>query len=228
MKNTNSKYTDAILEFIKSNAGATIDGIKEGNPKVSDIMVRKVLKDLQAENLLTVGDDGGYTFISKKNGASVETKVESKKIDKKEVAKPELKTGKMAEKTTEEEDLGAPSISGRDNSKYDFDGQKALSKGRLVLAVVRKYVEDNPKASLAKVQEVFDSKNIQKRYGVLEEVSKAKKHTKNNRDRYFLKPEDVIKIGNQKAAVTNQWGADSLKPLLAIIKGLGYKVSVSK
>ncbi|MGP8214834.1 MAG: hypothetical protein ACLQQ4_04660 [Bacteroidia bacterium] len=228
MKNTNSKYTDAILEFIKSNAGATIDGIKEGCPKVSDIMVRKVLKDLQAENLLTVGDDGGYTFISKKNGATVESKVESKKIDKKEVVKSEPKAGKTTEKKKEEELLGPATVHSRDNSKYDFDGQKALSKGRLVLAVVRKYVEDNPKASLAKVQEVFDSKNIQKRYGVLEEVSKAKKHTKNNRDRYFLKPEDIIKVGNQKAAVTNQWGADSLKPFLAITKTLGYKVSITK
>jgi hypothetical protein len=228
MKDT-KKHHEAILEFVKSNPGSTLDGIKEGNPKVSDIMVRKVLKDFQTENIIAANDeDGSYTFVSKKNGATVESKVESKKLDKKEAAKPEPKAGKTVEKKNEDEDLGPKTYTGRDNSKYDFDGQKALSKGRLVLAIVRKYVEDNPKASIAKLQEVFDSQKVQPRYGVVEEVGKAKKHTKNNRDRYFLKPEDIIKVANQKAAVTNQWGADSLKPLLAVAKTLGYKVVVSK
>ena len=221
MKNT--KNHDAVLVFIKATPNLTFDSIKEGNPKISDIMLKKVIKDLQDEGLIEPNtEDGGYVFIepTKKPEAKSE-----KKGEKKEAPVAETKTTK---KKSGEEDLGPKTFTGRDNSKYDFGEQKGLPKGKLVLALVGQYVKDNPKTTLAKVQEVFDSEKIQPRYGVAEEISKAKKHTKNDRDRYFLKAEDIIKVGNQKAAVTNQWGADSLKPILAIAKNLGYKVTVSK
>jgi hypothetical protein len=210
MKNTNSKYTEVIADYIKANPGATLDSIKEGNPKVSHVMVVKALKDLQAENLITISDeDGSYTFVTGKKPASVA----QPKDEKKDVAKK-----------TEEEDLGAPTVTGRDNTKYAFNGQSKLSKGRLVHSVIKKYTESNPKASLTKIEEVFDSKTIQPRFGVIAEHSAAKKMTKNNVDRYFLKPEDILKVGDKKIAVCNQWSADTLKPFLKIAASLGMKI----
>ncbi len=216
MKNTNSKYTEVIADYIKANPGATLDGIKEGNPKVSHVMVVKALKDLQAENLLTVSDAGEHTFVSKKNATAIEPKADAK--DDKKTEK------KDAAKKIEEEDLGAPTVTGRDNTKYAFNGQNKLSKGRLVHSVIKKYTESNPKSSLTKIEEVFDSQKIQPRFGVIAEHSAAKKMTKNNVDRYFLKPEDILKVGDKKIAVCNQWSADTLKPFLKIAASLGMKI----
>ncbi len=211
MKSAN-KHHDVIIDYIKANPGSTIDGIKEGNPKLSDIIIRGALKHFQAENLVTVSDAGEYTFVSKKNATTVEPKAatkDDKKADK---------------KTEEEEGLGPKSYTGRDNTKYAFNGQDKLSKGRLVHAVIKKYTESNPKASLTKLEEVFDSQKIQPRFGVIAEHSAAKKMTKNNVDRYFLKPEDILKVGDKKIAVCNQWSADTLKPFLKIAASLGMKI----
>ncbi len=207
MKSAN-KHHDVIIDYIKANPGSTIDGIKEGNPKLSDIIIRGALKHFQAENLVTVSDAGEYTFVSKKNATTVEPKAATKD-DK---------------KTEEEEGLGPKSYTGRDNTKYAFNGQDKLSKGRLVHAVIKKYTESNPKASLTKLEEVFDSQKIQPRFGVIAEHSAAKKMTKNNVDRYFLKPEDILKVGDKKIAVCNQWSADTLKPFLKIAASLGMKI----
>ena len=228
MKDT-KQHHDVILDYIKGNPGVTLDGIKEGNPKVSDIMVRKVLKDLTAENLLSVSDeDGGYTFVTGKKVAAAEQNAEAKdekKTEKKEAVKAEPKAGKTAEKKTDEEEgLGPKTFTGRDNTKYSFNGQDKLSKGRLVHSVIKKYTESNPKASLTKLEEVFDSQKIQPRFGVIAEYSAAKKMTKNNVDRYFLKPEDILKAGDKKIAVCNQWSADTLKPFLKIAVSLGMKI----
>lgn len=220
MKDTMSKHHDAVLAYVKDNPNATFDTIKEGNGKISDIMLRKAVKDLQEEGLITVNDeDGGFTFTgsTKKTDAKEEKKADKKEAEKAEVAK-----------TEEESDLGPKTPSGRDNSRYTFNGEKNLPKGKLALAICKQYVKDNPKTTLAKMQEVFKSKDIQPRYGVIEEISKAKKHTINNRERFFFKEADVIKVGTQKAVVTNQWALFTLTPLLKIAKELGYKVSVTK
>jgi hypothetical protein len=220
MKNTMSKHHDAVLAYVKANPNSTFDSIKEGNGKISDIMLRKAVKDLQEDGVITANDeDGGYTFTGS-------TKKTEKKADKKEQVKVEA--GKIAEKKQEENDLGPKTTSSRDNSKYSFNGVNGLPKGKLALAICKQYVKDNPKTTLAKMQEVFKSKDIQPRYGIIEEIGKAKKHTVNNRERFFFKDSDAIKVGTQKAVVTNQWALFTLTPMLKIAKELGYKVTISK
>ena len=187
-------------------------------------MLRKAVKDLQEEGLITANDeDGGYTFTgsAKKTAAK-----EEKKTSKKDAVRTE--SNESPETKEEETDLGPKTPTGRDNSRYTFNGEKNLPKGKLALAICKQYVKDNPKTTLAKMQEVLKSKDIQPRYGVIEEISKAKKHTINNRERFFFKETDVIKVGNQKAVVTNQWALFTLTPLLKIAKEIGYKVSITK
>jgi len=219
MKNAN-KHHDVILDYIKANPGSTIDGIKEGNPKLSDIIIRGALKHFQTENLVTAGDAGEYTLVSKKNAAA-ESKAggkDDKKAEKKD-----------APKKSEEEDMGPATKTSRDNRKFDFLEHKALSKGKLALAIIRQYVSDFPKTNLATLQEVFESEKIQKRYGCVEEIGKARKHTVNNRERYFFSEKDLIKLGNQRVVVTNQWGLSTILPLITIAqKKMKYKVTVSK
>lgn len=228
MKNAMSKNHDSVLAYIKANQNLNFDSIKEGNPKISYVLLKKIIKELQEDGIIAANnEDGGYVFTGTSTKKEAQTGADAKETKPKEIKSVGAKVADTKEKKKDEDDLGPATPSGRDYSKYDFNGQKGLTKGKLALAIVKKYVEDNPKATLAKMEEVFESKTIQPRYGVLEELTKAKKHTKNNRERYFLKPEEIIKI-TPKAAVTNQWSGDTLKPLLVIAKKLGYKINVSK
>ena len=42
--------------------------------------------------------------------------------------------------------------------KYTFNDKSDLTKGRLVLEVVRKYCKDNPEADFAKLSQIFPKK----------------------------------------------------------------------
>ena len=215
----NSKVLDSVLEFIKSNPGSSMEAITVGT-KSSDILVRGAVKTLQAENAITAdGDTGAFSFNSEGNAAPQTTT-------------PALKSKKAEAKTTKknDDDLGPKTFTGRDNSKYRFNELRNLPKGRLVLALVRAYVDKNPKISLAKLQELFHSEEIQPRYGIITELSAAKKFSKGKIDRHFVKnADDIIKLADgKKVAVCNQWTADGLNQLLKIVAAnpIGFKVKV--
>jgi hypothetical protein len=212
MKHT--KNHEAVLAFIKANENLTFDSIKAGNPKISDILMRGVIKDLQEEGIIAANDeDGGFVFTGGKP---------------KNASTPVGKAVQSAGKKNDDEDLGPKTFTGRNNDKYIFNGEKGLGKSRVVLAVIRQYIKDNPKITLTKLQEAFDSKVIQPRFGVIEEISKAKTHIKNKRERHFFKEADILKVGDKRCVVTNQWSAEALKPILKIAKDLGYKIQVTK
>jgi hypothetical protein len=220
MKNKN-KHHDVILDYIKANPGSNIDGIKEGNPKLSDIIIRSILKQFNTENLVTVGDAGEYTLISKKNAATTE----QPKAGAKDGKKAEKKD---APKKNEEEDLGPKiKIGSRDTTKYSFAGQAKLSKSRLCLLLVKTFVEKNPRVNLAELQEVFHSEELQKRFGVVCEASVARKFCRNNIDRHFMAPENLIKLASgTKIAVCNQWDKKGIDKLIEIVGAppIGFKV----
>ena len=229
MKNT--KHHDAVLAWITANPNMTFDSIKEGNPKVSHIMLKSVIKDLQEEGIIASNDeDGGYVITGTTKKVDVQPKKEAKE-NKQVVSTVGAKAVDPVEKKKkeeEDEELGPKTLSGRDFSKYSFNGVSGLSKGRVALAIIKHYVKENPKTTLAKMEELFQSKIIQKRYGIFEELSKAKKHTVNGRERYFFKEADVIKVANQKMVVTSQWSIDNLTQLLSIAKKeVGYKITAT-
>jgi hypothetical protein len=133
----------------------------------------------------------------------------------------------VEKKKKEEEELGWKTDSGRDFSKYTFNGISGLSKGKVALAICKQYAKDNSKATLATMQNALQSKVIQPRYGVIAEISLARKTTVNKKERYFFKESDIIKIGNQRGVVTTQWSLDTLTPFLKIAKELGYKITAT-
>jgi len=216
MKNT--KVIDAVLEFIKSNPACSVESITVGI-RSSDILVRGAIKNLMTANLIAPDPDTGtYNYNSK-------TKTSPEAIA------PKLATQKTETVKKKDEDLGPKSsvFTGRDNSKYRFGELRNLPKGRLVLALVRAYVEKNPKVSLTKLQEVFQSKEIQIRFGVISDVKDAKAFSKNGVDRFFLKNDDLIKLNSgAKIAVCNQWMPESIAKILKLAGPLGFKVKVEE
>ena len=115
----------------------------------------------------------------------------------------------------------------KDFSKYLFNGE-SYGKGRLALAVVKHYVEDNPDVSLNELLKIFTpGKNgiAGHKYGVLTNLIEAKQVASDTgRSRYFIKDEDIISIADCQIAVTNQWGAGNIERMLKLCERLGFKV----
>ena len=210
-----AEIKNAVLEFIKKNPGSNLEQIKVAT-KTSDILIRGAIKALQQENvILKVGENGIYSLQSKSQAL-----VES-------VVKPEAKAAKK-----KEEDLGpkhVPGGSSRDVTRYKFLEQKSLSKSRLVHLLVKTYIEKHPKVTLAKLQEVFHSKELQPRFEVFAEVSIAKRFVKSNVSRHFLRPEELLRLASgTKIAVCNQWTKNGIDELIKIMASpeVAFKVKV--
>lgn len=115
----------------------------------------------------------------------------------------------------------------RDLSKFSFDGNKNLSKGRLVLAIVKKYVSDsNP--SLKDLKLVFPD-SICKPYGIVQGRKKALELSPDpKRKRYFLNDEDIVRLNQGKVkeiVVTNQITQARLAKFLEVVnENTAYKI----
>ncbi len=85
-------------------------------------------------------------------------------------------------------------IRSRDNTKYTFNGVEGLGKGRLVLAVVKYYCQENPDITLSELQQIFPN--------WLQEPSQI-----SDERRFFLKEEEIIELKDKtKIAVFSDWG----------------------
>jgi hypothetical protein len=113
---------------------------------------------------------------------------------------------------------------GRNNDKFSFNGISDLGKGALARAIVEKYVKDNPNTTYKKLMEVFPT-TLLKRFGVVEDIEKAREISGKKYDRYFFKEEHVIKLKDKKVVVTNQWTSENILPLLQVAKELGYTIN---
>jgi len=112
----------------------------------------------------------------------------------------------------------------RDNTKYLFDGLQ-YGKGRLVLAVLKKYVIDNPDTNFTDLLSIFP-KSLQgpigvfnQYYSVLESYS-GKKHK-----RHFIKLQEIIQLTDSKIAICTEWGVSNIYKFLFVVRELGYEVT---
>lgn len=112
-----------------------------------------------------------------------------------------------------------PQTTKRDTTRYMFEGQVYL-KNRLVLAVVKKYVSNNPDITRLKLKEVF-SKSLQGSMGVVEnsEIASLRKDCD---VRFFTKPNEIIHLCDGDMYVCSQWGILNIPNFLAAAKNLGY------
>lgn len=109
----------------------------------------------------------------------------------------------------------------RDNSKYLFDGEK-YRKGRLVLAVIKKYFEENPKVSFSDLEKVFPKK-LRGGSGVVQlfdSVSPEDRGENGATKRYYVeKDEEIILDNGDVVLVSNQWGgADKMDKFIAHVE----------
>ncbi len=200
MKNEQQKTQ--VLDWIEKfpNSGAELIANGTG---IFKLQVFKILKTLSDEGKITINEKGTnppYSIVQNSSGRN------------QPIVKP-IAAEKTKTKTAE--------ITGRDTSKLSFQG-KQFGKGQLVLAVIREHVAKNPTITLEELKEQFPD-SLQPRYGTIKEVQQAKKLSV-DRDRFFLKPEQVFSVGNKKVAVSNQWGINNITPFISAAKKLGYKI----
>ena len=106
------------------------------------------------------------------------------------------------------------SISNRDNTKYSFNGE-TLGKGRLVLAIIKDYVQKHPDISYENLDKVFENARGGKSCII------RTKEIKDDR-RYFK--DEILKIDGEDVSVSTQWGQDNIGTFLEIAKKLGYTI----
>ena len=110
----------------------------------------------------------------------------------------------------------------RDYTKFKFKGQE-LTKGRLVLEVVRQYVADHPDVTFEQLEVVFP-KQLQGSLGVFmtkdDAVDRAEK---TGHKRHFIKDSEIIRLKDSEIAICTQWGTNNIPRAIEIFKGLGYQ-----
>lgn len=121
---------------------------------------------------------------------------------------------------------GATVSTGRDTTKYIFEGKK-YGKNRLVLAIVKKYMGDNPETSANELIRIFD-KSLQGSLGVVQKLADAKQNTTDYKTRFFALPIEVIKTSTDDCVVCNQWGIANIGNMIARANHLGYEITIVK
>ena len=103
----------------------------------------------------------------------------------------------------------------KDTSKYTFKG-KAFAKGRLVHAVVKDYVSQNPDTTFDDLKKAFpdewqSDKPNQENRAVFARLSDAEQLFKDKgHRRHFFKDGEAIQLSDEIIAVSNQWGIGNI------------------
>ena len=235
--NTNEQ----VLDFIKANPNSNKAAITAGTG-IAGLKLFNLLKSMLKEGQILCNGDGTETTytvaepqvpevatevqpivdqVATSETGTVGTQVSEEQNEQTEKPGAEVKQPVKKEEPITKETTTTTS---RDNSKYVFMGAE-YGKGPLVRAVVAKYVEDHPDTTYKQLKEIFPD-TLMKRFGVFANEAEAKKLS-GSKPRYFLKPEQMIKIKGQKEpiAVCNQWTAALVAPvILKAVKELGYKI----
>jgi len=111
----------------------------------------------------------------------------------------------------------------KDTSKFQFNNT-SFGKGRLVLAVIKQFVESNPETTYAEMERQFPKKC--QGTSVFLTVDEANHiFTETGHRRHFLKSEELIELSDATIAISNQWGIGNIYKFIDNAKDLGFDIS---
>ena len=113
---------------------------------------------------------------------------------------------------------------GRDFSKYAFEGE-VYGKARLVLAVVKKYVEDHSRLTFEELHVQFPD-HLQGSLGVVKLIDEVpdKYRGIGGVKRYFVDEDELIRLASDETVtVCTQWGGN-IEKFIERADELGYKI----
>lgn len=109
----------------------------------------------------------------------------------------------------------------KDYTRYKFQGE-IYNKRKLVLAVMKKYFEDNTENDISVLRKKFSNQRL---FAPLQDaIEKAKKH---GQPRHFLKDGEPVLVGSEQYAISNQWGVGNIEDFINDMRKLGYQIDAS-
>ncbi|WP_426092369.1 type I restriction enzyme HsdR N-terminal domain-containing protein [Flavobacterium sp. DSR3-2] len=110
----------------------------------------------------------------------------------------------------------------KDYTKYFFKGQ-TLGKNRLVLAVIKNYIDKNPNTTFSQLKSRFpDSLQGQETF-TTENAAKLKKSRRN-----FIKSNELIPLADETIAVSTQWGVFNIKIFIEHCRQMNIDIKIAQ
>lgn len=201
--------------FQKENFAA--DKIEEfiDSKKTFDDNVEKIRNELTPQNILDIIKmffEGTYAL------EEIERALQDLSIEIKE--KSATTFDATTDFTTDSVNRTGRSTGGMDYTQYIFEGSK-YGKAKLVLAVVRAYVRDNPKISYHTLKSIFYD-DLQGSTGVVATPSEARKKRKDPEKRYYTNY--ALSLVDGPVWVCTQWGIENIGKFINKARSLGYRI----
>lgn len=114
---------------------------------------------------------------------------------------------------------------GKDTTKYLF-AERLFGKGRLVLEVVKQYVQDNPGVTYEELIDAFP-RRLQGSLGVVDRLENVEAdYEGKTHKRHFLKSGEIIDAGEYQVVVCTEWGIGNINDFVKQAKSLGFEIDV--
>jgi len=102
-----------------------------------------------------------------------------------------------------------------------------LTKNRLVLAIIKQHVEENPNITFGELENVFPVKDCRHDNQTIlctkERFDEEFSHKKNNR--HFSKVDELITLKDStQIVVWNGWSKKTIETFISVSEKLGYKI----
>jgi hypothetical protein len=114
------------------------------------------------------------------------------------------------------------SSSDRDYTKYFFNGQ-TFGKNRLVLAVIKEYVHNNPGITFSQLKVTFPDSLQGSETFTTETEAKQKRDRRN-----FIRPDELISLIDTTIAVSTQWGLGNVTRFIDHCKRLNIDIKINQ
>lgn len=113
-------------------------------------------------------------------------------------------------------------VSNKDYTKYLFNGNK-YGKNRLVLAVIKDFVENNPTITYSQLKVQFPDHLQSRETFTTETIAKQKRDRRN-----FIEPNELITLADETIAVSTQWGLANINPFIEHCKKLNIEIKMTQ
>lgn len=115
-------------------------------------------------------------------------------------------------------------VRNNDLTKYRFRGE-VFGKGRLVLAVIKDYVRENPDKTYSELEKQFPQE-LQGKQGTFTTEAKARLLMNDTGyRRHYLEPEELVALKDATGAVSSQWGLPNIGRFIDHALKLGFDIS---
>ena len=190
-----------IIEIITEKGKVSAQDIHQASKnKIALVQIYGVAKELV---------DEGVIILEQKDDLKTYSLGEPKK--KNTSQDEDKKTGEGEPATSADKPI---KTGGRDMSKYKFNGNE-YNKGRLAHAIIAAYAKEK-KPTLKQALVLFPDELVRP-WGLIKPVAEAKAMSAKYA-RFFIKPEEEIKLKDCSICVSNQMTPDRLANILSIAK----------